>query len=547
MEREDSRCSTPEDEKTYGIDDPPPADLGIGGGPPPSWRPLFQAQVRQQSDTTGDRRRLTRENAVDDGDLHFYDDRRRAMHRSTFNMSADHGLEEKYIELQKYRLMEEIGQGSYGVVKLAFSEEDNRLYALKVLDKLKLIKNMAFFRRPPPRKGKKQPSWIDPLHMIYKEIAILKKLEHPNVVKLCDVLDEPNQNYLYLVFEYLEKGSVMEVLPSPPMEEVEAWKFFREAFMGLEYLHHQKIIHRDIKPGNLLIGNDNSVKIADFGVSCEFAGIDAFLTSTAGTPAFMAPETLYVHERPTPAIDKEMYRRLQIRLPDDQQAKVITGMPLPCFSGKSQDIWSLGASLYAFVYGEAPLWDPYVQGLHAKIKFSKIKYPEKCKAQAEVSEDCIRFMKRLMIRDSDARHELDEVEDDPWLNGDGRYPLSMDVKNIPIIRVTKQEIASSIRVFTSLGTLILIKNMVHRRRLLRTKESNENDDEQEFDGNGRLRFKRRDGVVRRKSSSVRDPTYIPPDDESRKEKSNSLKPDRPTELTLNNLSLYTRRSSTSSI
>jgi [calcium/calmodulin-dependent protein kinase] kinase len=64
-------------------------------------------------------------------------------------------------------------------------------------------------------------------------------------------------------------------------------RYFRDTLKGLEYLHYQKIVHRDLKPSNLLHTETESVKIADFGVSCEFEGIDAFLTGTAGTPAFM--------------------------------------------------------------------------------------------------------------------------------------------------------------------------------------------------------------------------------------------------------------------
>lgn len=62
-------------------------------------------------------------------------------------------------------------------------------------------------------------------------------------------------------------------------------------------VHYQKIIHRDIKPSNLLLGDDGHVKIADFGVSNEFEGSDALLSSTAGTPAFMAPEMMTEHEQ----------------------------------------------------------------------------------------------------------------------------------------------------------------------------------------------------------------------------------------------------------
>jgi [calcium/calmodulin-dependent protein kinase] kinase len=79
--------------------------------------------------------------------------------------------------------MEEIGQGSYGIVKLAYSEQDKNLYALKVLDKLKLLKNFACFRPPPMRKNKAAPlTHQNPLQLVQREIAILKKLAHPNVV-----------------------------------------------------------------------------------------------------------------------------------------------------------------------------------------------------------------------------------------------------------------------------------------------------------------------------------------------------------------------------
>lgn len=63
-------------------------------------------------------------------------------------------------------------------------------------------------------------------------------------------------------------------------------------FVCFFLVHYQKIIHRDIKPSNLLLGDDGHVKIADFGVSNQFEGNDAQLSSTAGTPAFMAPEAI---------------------------------------------------------------------------------------------------------------------------------------------------------------------------------------------------------------------------------------------------------------
>lgn len=73
------------------------------------------------------------------------------------------------------------------------------------------------------------------------------------------------------------------------------WAAIRLAYHQLlSAVHCQKIVHRDIKPSNLLLGDDGHVKIADFGVSNQFEGNDAQLSSTAGTPAFMAPEAISV-------------------------------------------------------------------------------------------------------------------------------------------------------------------------------------------------------------------------------------------------------------
>uniref|UniRef100_H9GCF2 calcium/calmodulin-dependent protein kinase n=1 Tax=Anolis carolinensis TaxID=28377 RepID=H9GCF2_ANOCA len=200
------------------------------------------------------------------------------------------------VQLNQYKLKTEIGKGSYGVVKLAYNENDDQYYAMKVLSKKKLLKQYGFPRRPPPRGSKGAaggaPKPMAPLDRIYQEIAILKKLDHVNVVKLIEVLDDPAEDNLYMVFDLLRKGPVMEVPTDTPFTEEQARLYFRDIVLGIEYLHYQKIIHRDIKPSNLLLGDEGRVKIADFGVSNQFEGSDAQLSSTAGTPAFMAPEAI---------------------------------------------------------------------------------------------------------------------------------------------------------------------------------------------------------------------------------------------------------------
>uniref|UniRef100_A0A5F9D2T6 Calcium/calmodulin dependent protein kinase kinase 1 n=1 Tax=Oryctolagus cuniculus TaxID=9986 RepID=A0A5F9D2T6_RABIT len=232
---------------------------------------------------------------------------------------------EDCVQLNQYKLQSEIGKGAYGVVRLVYNESEDRHYAMKVLSKKKLLKQYGFPRRPPPRGSQAAQGGpakqLLPLERVYQEIAILKKLDHVNVVKLIEVLDDPAEDNLYLVFDLLRKGPVMDVPCDKPFPEEQARLYLRDVVLGLEYLHCQKIVHRDIKPSNLLLGDDGHVKIADFGVSNQFEGNDAQLSSTAGTPAFMAPEAIS----------------------DSGQS----------FSGKALDVWATGVTLYCFVYGKA--------------------------------------------------------------------------------------------------------------------------------------------------------------------------------------------------
>uniref|UniRef100_A0A8C5RSC5 non-specific serine/threonine protein kinase n=1 Tax=Laticauda laticaudata TaxID=8630 RepID=A0A8C5RSC5_LATLA len=235
--------------------------------------------------------------------------------------------------------------GSYGVVKLAYNENDDQYYHMMSF-------NFITKGRPPPRGSKTTASGqmkpMAPLDRIYQEIAILKKLDHINIVKLIEVLDDPAEDNLYMVFVLLFTPNifrpVMEVPCDNPFSEEQAWLYFRDIVLGIEYLHYQKIIHRDIKPSNLLLGDDGHVKIADFGVSNQFEGSDAQLSSTAGTPAFMAPETI------------------------SDSGKT--------FSGKALDVWAMGITLFCFIYGKCPFIDEFILALHNKIKNKPVEFPE---------------------------------------------------------------------------------------------------------------------------------------------------------------------------
>lgn len=165
-----------------------------------------------------------------------------------------------------------------------------------------------------------------------REIAILKKCSHPNIVELKEVLDDVKSNKIYLVLEYLECGEILwqsgEGVPLMTLDQ--AREVARDVISGLEYLHFQGIIHRDIKPANLLRDKAGNVKISDFGVSYasslgQFNNDELELAKTAGTPAFFAPEL----------------------------CASTTDASRPPITSKI-DVWAFGVTMYCLLFGKVP-------------------------------------------------------------------------------------------------------------------------------------------------------------------------------------------------
>ncbi|XP_066585927.1 calcium/calmodulin-dependent protein kinase kinase 1 isoform X2 [Prorops nasuta] len=325
------------------------------------------------------------------------------------------------LQLNQYKLLDNIGQGSYGIVKLVYNEEDGTHYALKILSKRKLMKKAGIFGRMAPSR---KASASCPLAKVYREIALLKKLDHPNVVKLVEVLDDPDEDNLYLVFELVERGEVLQVPTDKPLDEQTARKNFRDVIMGIEYLHYQRIVHRDIKPSNLLVDSEGRVKIADLGVSAELRASGELLSGPAGTPAFAAPETTTPGAR---------------------------------YSGTC-DVWSLGVTLYCLVTGRIP-WDGSgsIVGVQAAVRSEPLKYPEK----PELSEDLRDFISKMLAKNPAERITLGEIKEHPWLTDHGAELLPTESENCRLpVTVTDEEVERVVTRVPKLDTLILIKTML---------------------------------------------------------------------------------------
>lgn len=184
--------------------------------------------------------------------------------------------------VEKYVMGDVLGEGSYGKVKEAMNSENLCRLAVKILTKRKL-------RRIP--NGEQN---------VTREIHLLKQLKHNNVVQLVDVLYNEEKQKMYLVMEYCIGGlqELLDHAPEKKMPLFQAHTYFRQLVDGLEYLHSLRVIHKDIKPGNLLLTLDQTLKISDFGVAeqLDLFAPDDTCTTGQGTPAFQPPEIANGHE-----------------------------------------------------------------------------------------------------------------------------------------------------------------------------------------------------------------------------------------------------------
>jgi serine/threonine protein kinase len=264
------------------------------------------------------------------------------------------------------------------------TSENEQLVAVKIFQKA-MLKRMRTLERS---KTTKRVQIKTGLQQVEKEIALMKKLSHPNLVAFYEAIDSPESDLLYMVIEYMPLGVILTYQndgtfkrkePKPYQEplaglidghfdEYHASLYYVDIMHGLAYLHQHHIIHRDLKPENILLDARGVAKLADFGVSHMFDDNmdfeidgknplgrltrhdtqiamemekmpdDGFMTRTEGTWAFWSPE-MCTGER---------------------------------YSGYAADLWAAGVCLYTFLTGKLPFYSELPLELFNKIKAGKI-------------------------------------------------------------------------------------------------------------------------------------------------------------------------------
>jgi len=225
------------------------------------------------------------------------------------------------------------------------------------------------------------------------------------------VLDDPDGDSLYMVLEMCEKGVVMKVdldEPAKPYPEEQCRLWFRDMILGIEYLHAQGILHRDIKPDNLLLTSNDVLKIVDFGVSEIFERNTPMVTAkTAGSPAFVPPE---------------------LCVPGHGD-----------IDGPAADVWSMGVTLYCLVFGRLPFNHGGIIELYESIKNDEAYIPD------IVDPLLADLLKKILDKNPARRIKICNMRDHPWVTREGEdILLPVEENTADFITATEEEMASAI-------------------------------------------------------------------------------------------------------
>uniref|UniRef100_A0A3P9A3B6 Protein kinase domain-containing protein n=1 Tax=Esox lucius TaxID=8010 RepID=A0A3P9A3B6_ESOLU len=218
------------------------------------------------------------------------------------------------------------------------------------------------------------------LMKVEREIAILKLIEHPHVLKLHDVYE--NKKYLYLVLEHVSGGELFDYLVKKGrLTPKEARKFFRQIISALDFCHSHSICHRDLKPENLLLDEKNNIRIADFGMASLQVG-DSLLETSCGSPHYACPE-------------------------------VIRGEK---YDGRKADVWSCGVILFALLVGALPFDDDNLRNLLEKVKLGVFHMPH------FIPPDCQNLLRGMIEVDATKRLTLEQIQKHNWYIGGKNEP-----------------------------------------------------------------------------------------------------------------------------
>lgn len=279
------------------------------------------------------------------------------------NGDAGKGTWKKQVEDVKnmFEFKEVLGTGAFSEVVLAQERATGRMFAIKCIPKKAL-------------KGKESS--------IENEIAVLRKIQHENIVALEDIYE--SSSHLYLIMQLVSGGELFDrIVEKGFYTEKDASTLIRQVLDAVNYLHKMGIVHRDLKPENLLYFNpqdESKIMISDFGLS-KMEGSGDVMSTACGTPGYVAPEVLA--QKPY---------------------------------SKAVDCWSIGVIAYILLCGYPPFYDENDSKLFEQIL--KADYEFDAPYWDDISDSAKDFISRLMEKDPAKRYTCDQALRHPWISGD---------------------------------------------------------------------------------------------------------------------------------
>lgn len=264
------------------------------------------------------------------------------------------------MRLGRYELGRTLGEGNFGKVKFAQNLDSGLPFAVKILEKSRIIH-------------------LNITDQIKREIATLKLLKHPNVVRLHEVL--ASKSKIYMVLEYVTGGELFDKIASKGrLQEAEGRKLFQRLIDGVSYCHNKGVFHRDLKLENILLDSKGNIKISDFGLSAlpQHFRDDGLLHTTCGSPNYVAPEVLANRG----------------------------------YDGATSDIWSCGVILYVILTGYLPFDDRNLAVLYQKIFKGDVKLPKWLSPGAQ------NLLKKILDPNPVKRITMAGIKADEWFEQD---------------------------------------------------------------------------------------------------------------------------------
>lgn len=255
----------------------------------------------------------------------------------------------------KYELGKLLGYGAFAKVYHARNIRTGQSVAIKAVSKQKVLKGGLTAH-------------------VKREISIMRRLHHPHIVRLLEVM--ATKTKVYFVLEFAKGGELFAKIAKGRFSEDLSRKYFRQLISAVGYCHSRGIFHRDLKPENLLLDDNWDLKVTDFGLSAVTDQVrpDGLLHTLCGTPAYVAPEILA----------KKGY------------------------DGAKVDIWSCGIILYVLTAGYLPFNDTNLMVMYRKIYKGEFRCPK------WMSPDLKNFLSRLLDTNPDSRITVDQIINDPW-------------------------------------------------------------------------------------------------------------------------------------